>query len=94
MPGMASSSGVRPDTTRSQSLKGAIAQPAVDGAFRSTSYFPVAVGKGDLSACADGGPVLAARPREAHMQARLNLLFPGKYPDVPPGGAVYVFAVK
>jgi hypothetical protein len=24
----------------------------------------------------------------------LNLLFPGKYLDVPPGGAVYVFAVK
>ena len=30
----------------------------------------------------------------ARMQGRLNLLFPGKYPDVPPGGAVYVFAVK
>jgi alcohol dehydrogenase (cytochrome c) len=30
----------------------------------------------------------------ARMQSRLNLLFPGKYPDVPPGGAVYVFAVK
>jgi len=24
----------------------------------------------------------------------MNLLFPGKYPDVPQGGAVYVFAVK
>jgi len=24
----------------------------------------------------------------------LNLLFPGKYPDVPPGGAVYVFALR
>jgi alcohol dehydrogenase (cytochrome c) len=30
----------------------------------------------------------------ARMQGRLNLLFPGKYPDVPQGGAVYVFAVK
>ena len=30
----------------------------------------------------------------ARMQGRLNLLFPGKYPDVPAGGAVYVFAVK
>jgi len=28
------------------------------------------------------------------MQRVLNLLFPGKYPDVPQGGAVYVFAVK
>jgi hypothetical protein len=28
------------------------------------------------------------------MQRALNLLFPGKYPDVPPGGAVYVFSVK
>ena len=26
--------------------------------------------------------------------AGLNLLFPGKYPDVPQGGAVSVFAVK
>jgi alcohol dehydrogenase (cytochrome c) len=30
----------------------------------------------------------------ARMQARLNLLFPGQYPDVPQGGAVWVFAVK
>jgi alcohol dehydrogenase (cytochrome c) len=30
----------------------------------------------------------------ARMQGRLNLLFPGKYPDVPQGGAVSVFAVK
>jgi alcohol dehydrogenase (cytochrome c) len=30
----------------------------------------------------------------ARMQRVLNLLFPGKYPDVPPGGAVYVFALK
>ena len=30
----------------------------------------------------------------AKMQARMNLLFPGKYPEVPQGGAVYVFAVK
>jgi alcohol dehydrogenase (cytochrome c) len=30
----------------------------------------------------------------AKMQTRMNLLFPGKYPDVPQGGAVYVFAVK
>ena len=30
----------------------------------------------------------------ARMQRGLNLLFPGKYPEVPQGGAVYVFAVK
>jgi alcohol dehydrogenase (cytochrome c) len=30
----------------------------------------------------------------ARMQGRLNLLFPGKYPEVPQGGAVWVFAVK
>ncbi|HEY7301450.1 MAG TPA: methanol/ethanol family PQQ-dependent dehydrogenase [Xanthobacteraceae bacterium] len=30
----------------------------------------------------------------ARMQGRLNLLFPGKYPEVPAGGAVYVFALK
>jgi alcohol dehydrogenase (cytochrome c) len=30
----------------------------------------------------------------ARMQGRLNLLFPGQYPDVPQGGAVWVFAVK
>jgi alcohol dehydrogenase (cytochrome c) len=30
----------------------------------------------------------------AKMQARMNLLFPGKYPEVPQGGAVYVFALK
>jgi alcohol dehydrogenase (cytochrome c) len=30
----------------------------------------------------------------ARMQTRLNLLFPGKYPDVPQGGAVWVFALK
>jgi alcohol dehydrogenase (cytochrome c) len=30
----------------------------------------------------------------AKMQTRMNLLFPGKYPEVPQGGAVYVFAVK
>jgi alcohol dehydrogenase (cytochrome c) len=30
----------------------------------------------------------------ARMQRRLNLLFPGKYPDVPQGGAIYVFALK
>ena len=28
------------------------------------------------------------------MQRRLNTAFPGKYPDVPEGGAVWVFAVK
>ena len=28
------------------------------------------------------------------MQARLNRLIPGKFPDVPEGGAVWVFAVK
>lgn len=28
------------------------------------------------------------------MQGRLNRLFPGSYPDVPEGGAVWVFAVK
>ena len=30
----------------------------------------------------------------AKMQARLNLIFPGKYPEVPQGGTVWVFAVK
>jgi alcohol dehydrogenase (cytochrome c) len=30
----------------------------------------------------------------AKMQARMNLLFPGKYPEVPQGGAIYVFALK
>jgi hypothetical protein len=30
----------------------------------------------------------------ARMQDRLNLLFPGQYPPVPQGGAVYVFALK
>jgi alcohol dehydrogenase (cytochrome c) len=30
----------------------------------------------------------------AKMQARMDLLFPGKYPEVPQGGAVYVFALK
>jgi alcohol dehydrogenase (cytochrome c) len=30
----------------------------------------------------------------ARMQGRLNLIFPGKYPEVPQGGAVYVFALK
>jgi alcohol dehydrogenase (cytochrome c) len=30
----------------------------------------------------------------ARMQRGLNLLLPGRYPDVPQGGAVYVFAVK
>ncbi len=30
----------------------------------------------------------------AKMQARMNLLFPGKYPELPQGGAVWVFAVK
>jgi len=28
------------------------------------------------------------------MQARLNRLFPGEYPEVPEGGAIWVFAVK
>jgi alcohol dehydrogenase (cytochrome c) len=28
------------------------------------------------------------------MQARLNSIFPGKYPEVPEGGAVWVFAIK
>src|SRR5262245_27188364 len=30
----------------------------------------------------------------AKMQARMNLIFPGKYPDVPQGGAIWVFAVN
>jgi len=30
----------------------------------------------------------------AKMQARMNLIFPGKYPDVPQGGAIHVFALK
>jgi alcohol dehydrogenase (cytochrome c) len=28
------------------------------------------------------------------MQARLNVIFPGQYPEVPEGGAIWVFAVK
>jgi alcohol dehydrogenase (cytochrome c) len=28
------------------------------------------------------------------MQARLNAVSPGKFPEVPEGGAVWVFAVK
>jgi alcohol dehydrogenase (cytochrome c) len=28
------------------------------------------------------------------MQARFNRLFPGDYPDVPEGGAIWVFGVK
>jgi len=28
------------------------------------------------------------------MQAQLNTVFPGQYPEVPEGGAVWVFAVK
>jgi alcohol dehydrogenase (cytochrome c) len=27
------------------------------------------------------------------MQARLNAIFPGKYPEVPEGGTIWVFAV-
>jgi alcohol dehydrogenase (cytochrome c) len=30
----------------------------------------------------------------ARMQARLNRLFPGRFPEVPQGGAVWVFALK
>jgi alcohol dehydrogenase (cytochrome c) len=30
----------------------------------------------------------------AKMQARMNLIFPGQYPEVPQGGTVWVFAVK
>ena len=30
----------------------------------------------------------------AKMQARMNLIFPGQYPEVPQGGAIWVFAVK
>jgi alcohol dehydrogenase (cytochrome c) len=28
------------------------------------------------------------------MQARLNRLFPGEYPEVPEGGAIWVFALS
>jgi hypothetical protein len=28
------------------------------------------------------------------MQANLNRMFPGEYPEVPEGGAVWVFAVE
>jgi len=28
------------------------------------------------------------------MQARLNLVYPHKYPDVPQGGSVWVFALE
>ena len=30
----------------------------------------------------------------AKMQSRMNLIFPGEYPDVPQGGAIWVFAVN
>jgi alcohol dehydrogenase (cytochrome c) len=30
----------------------------------------------------------------ARMQSRMNLLFPGQYPDLPQGGTIWVFAVK
>jgi alcohol dehydrogenase (cytochrome c) len=30
----------------------------------------------------------------AKMQSRMNLLFPGQYPEVPQGGTIWVFAVK
>jgi hypothetical protein len=30
----------------------------------------------------------------AKMQARLNLIFPGQYLDVPQGGTIHVFALK
>ena len=30
----------------------------------------------------------------AKMQARLNLIFPGQYHDVPQGGTIHVFALK
>src|SRR5438128_933489 len=30
----------------------------------------------------------------AKMQTRMNLIFPGEYPDVPQGGAIWVFAVN
>ncbi len=30
----------------------------------------------------------------ARMQSRLNLLFPGRYPEVPQGGQIWVFAVQ
>jgi len=35
---------------------------------------------------------LGRRPSEN--ATRMNLIFPGQYPDVPQGGAVWVFAVK
>jgi hypothetical protein len=28
------------------------------------------------------------------MQGRLNAIFPGKYPEVPEGGTVWVFAIR
>ena len=30
----------------------------------------------------------------ARMQSRLNLVLPGQYPEVPQGGAIWVFAVE
>ena len=30
----------------------------------------------------------------AKMQSRMNLIFPGQYPDVPQGGSIHVFALK
>ena len=36
----------------------------------------------------------ASASTRAAMQARLNRLFPGEYPEVPEGGAVWVFALR
>ena len=41
------------------------------------------------SRCSRAGASIPAK-----MQARMNLIFPGEYPDVPQGGSIWVFAVK
>jgi len=62
--------------------------------------FPMASGVTGVpvSFQADGQQYIAVQSGwgvdSARMQARLNLLFPGKYQDVPQGGSVSVFAVK
>ena len=64
--------------------------------FVGRSSDPIATnGAGLLAITEIADPYLTPdAPPRAAMQARMNLLFPGKYPEVPQGSAVYVFAVK
>jgi len=45
-------------------------------------------------AAASGQQQAPAPERPVGMQATLDRLFPGEYPEVPEGGAVWVFAVQ